>query len=131
MEKKPIARNIRAIHIMSKPTAIIVSIAPKKIRNPAVLKACMPVFSPRRLNDLLRKLDATTNSTKSMTRSRAMTMMYGAKVSHVKISCHLILWNIVGSVQLTSSPSVFIRSNAAIIITAMNIAIPTIAVIIP
>lgn len=91
MEKKAIARNIRAIQMINRPTAIIVSIAPMKIRNPAVLNACTPVFSPRRLNDLLKKVDAITNSAKSMTRSRIMTAMYGAKVSHVKIFGQSIL----------------------------------------
>lgn len=68
IEKNPTASSMKAIHINTRPTKIIVKTAPINNSNPAVLNMFTPVLAERVVNDLLRKMDATTTNAKSTTK---------------------------------------------------------------
>ena len=53
IEKNPTANSMKAIHINTKPTKIIVKTAPINNSNPAMPNMFTPDFAARRLNDFL------------------------------------------------------------------------------
>ena len=68
IEKKATVRSIKATQRSMSPTPIIVKTAPISIINPVVPKRPTPVFAERRVNDFLKKMDATTTNMKSTTK---------------------------------------------------------------
>lgn len=68
IEKNATARGIKATQRSMKPTPIIVKTAPISINNPVVPKRPTPAFSERVVNDLLKKMAATTTNTKRATK---------------------------------------------------------------
>ena len=73
IEKNATASSIKAIQRSMKPTTIIVKIAPISVNNPMVLNRFTPVFAERTVNDLLKKMAATTTKTKRATKLPMIT----------------------------------------------------------